>query len=197
MLRFATLLLGSGLALGVSLGCSYRLADSDTPRVPIAVATLVNDTLEPGAELAVGAALRREFGRAGRLRLVEQPSPSGYAIAGRVAAIDTVGRTFTPGVRALEYTVSMRLDLRVSDPDGRPVYIDPFATTASEIYLASTDIEISRKNREEALRRLSALIAARVHGELQRNLAGRVARSERSERGRFRGASDRRGGSTC
>jgi hypothetical protein len=197
MLRFATLLLGSGLALGVSLGCSYRLADADSPRVPIAVATLTNDTLEPGAELAVGAALRREFGRAGRLRLVEQPSASGYSIAGRVAAVDTVGRTFTPGVRALEYTLSMRLDLRVSDPDGRPVYIDPFATTASEIYLASTDIEISRKNRAEALRRLSALIAARIHGELQRNLAGRIAVSERTDASLPRGVEGRSGGFAC
>ncbi len=179
MSRFATLLLGSGLALTASIGCGYRLAEADRARVPIAVETLTNDTLEPGAELVVGAALRREFGRAGTLRLVEQPSPSGYWIQGRIAAIDTVGRTFTPGVRVLEYTIAMRLDLRVSDPDGRPVYIDPFATTASEIYLASTDIEISRKNRAEALRRLSALLAARIRGELQRNLSTRVEGSER------------------
>jgi hypothetical protein len=174
MRRLFPLLVGSGLALMLSSGCAYRLAEGDAPRVPIAVETLTNDTLEPGVELTVAAALRREFGRAGRLRLVEQPVASGYAIQGRIAAVDTVGRTFTPGVRALEYTVSMRLDLIVSGPGGRPVAIDPFATTASEIYLASTDVEISRKNRAEALRRLSALLAARIRGELLRNLASQA-----------------------
>lgn len=194
MRRFALLLLASGLACAASPGCGYRLAEGDAPRVPIAVETLTNDTREPGVELTVASAMRREFGRAGRLRLVDQPVASGYAIQGRIAAVDTVGRTFTPGVRALEYTVSMRLDLVVSGPGGRPVAIDPFATTATEIYLASTDIEISRKNRAEALRRLSALLAARIRGELQRNLAAQAG--ERRADDRFVGV-DRRNRSSC
>ncbi|MFB3066498.1 MAG: beta-ketoacyl synthase N-terminal-like domain-containing protein [Planctomycetota bacterium] len=48
--------------------------------------------------------------------------------------------------------------------------LDPNALRTSEIYLASGDVESSRKNREEALRRLSSVLAGRVHDALDREL---------------------------
>ena len=81
-------------------------------------------------------------------------------------------------MRAIEFSVSMTLELELVLPDGeRGPAIDPFALRERELYLASLDVEVSRKNREEALRRLAALLAARVRIELE-TLAARGARSE-------------------
>ncbi len=158
----------AALAIFVASGCGYRLAHSPGPDVPVRVSTLTNDTLEPGVELMLASALRREIDRTGGLRLVERATTSGYQVGGRVLRVETVSRTFTPGVRALEYTVTVQLELRVTGPGGRRVAIDPFAQRASEIYLASTDVQISRKNRDEALRRVAALLADRIRLEIER-----------------------------
>ena len=43
------------------------------------------------------------------------------------------------------------------------IEIDLPSLRETEIYLASADLEAGRKNRDEALRRISGLIAARVY----------------------------------
>jgi len=150
--------------------CAYRFAGHGSERVPVAVPTLANDSLEAGIELMLGAALRRELAGSGRFELVEKTRDDGYAVRGRVADVETVGRTFTPGVRALEYTVTVQLELTVSGPGGQSIAIDPFAQQATEVYLASTDVQLGRKNRDEALRRLAGMLAARIRRELEREL---------------------------
>lgn len=151
----------------VASGCGYQLAGGQAPPSPVIVDTLDNDSLEPGIEIVLASALRRELASSPSFRLVDRGGDA-YRVAGTVTAVDTLGRTFTPGVRALEFTVTVRLSLDVRGPGGAGLPFDRFASEASEIYLASTDIEISRKNREEALRRVSALLARRIHDELAR-----------------------------
>lgn len=174
------LVIGLGVAaLAASTGCGYRLVDSGGASVPVAVTTLTNDSLEPGVEFVLAAALRREIERTGGLRVVDEPRASGYRVGGRVAAVESMGRTFTPGVRALEYTLIVQLDLAVTGPGGRPVTIDPFAQRGAEIYLASIDLQISRKNREEALRRVAALLAARIRREIEGAVRGETGKAGR------------------
>jgi len=172
-------------------GCGYRLAGASGDPVPVSVGTLTNDTAEPGVELVLGAALRRELERAGGFRLVERAVPAAYAVRGRVTGVETLGRTFTPGVRALEYTLTVHLELAVTAPGGRPVPLDPFAMRAVDVYFASTDVEIGRKNRDEALRRLAAMLAARIRRELERDLERDL---DREALGRARTAPPRAGG---
>ena len=157
-----------GLAI-LPIACSYRLVRHHAGRdveATVSIRTLANDTLEPGLELAVGRALRREFLRGGRMRLVEDAGRADYSISGRVSSLETASRSFSSGVRALEFTVVIRLELDLVSRDGRRLEVDPFALSESEIYLASADIEVSRKNREEALRRLAGLLASRVYDEV-------------------------------
>ena len=57
------------------------------------------------------------------------------------------------------------LKARLKEPvifDGRNLY-DPNALRESERYLASADAEVTRTHREEAIRRLAGLLAARIH----------------------------------
>ena len=49
---------------------------------------------------------------------------------------------------------------------GKRLKLDRFSLSESEIYLASADVQIGRKNRDEALRRLSALLADRIYDEI-------------------------------
>jgi uncharacterized protein YaiI (UPF0178 family) len=150
-------------------GCGYSLVRyrgslGDVRRV--AITSLVNDSYDPGLDLVVTDALVREFARRGALVVVDDPDQADLVIGGRVLPLHTSGRSFTSVLLALEYQVTLSLDLQVKRRDGSLVKIDPTAESESELFLASADLEATRKNRDEALRRVSALLAGRVHDAL-------------------------------
>lgn len=142
----------------------------------IAVVTLQNDSQEAGVELLVSEALRHEILQRGGLELVSDPDDADFRLRGRVLPVRTRSRSFTGVVLAREYEVTLRLDLQLdlrldseaSDP--RSIEFEEFE--ASEIYLASADAAVLRKNRREALRYLSGLLASRVHDSIDRNVLG-------------------------
>lgn len=154
------------LVLGVALlpGCGYRLVHGDG-RVDgartVAIETLQNDSTLPGAELLVTSALRKEFLRRGQLRLVSDPKSADLVVQGRLLPVQISARSFSSVVLALEYSVRMTIALKVWRRDGTEVPIDSGSLTESEIYLASSDVEAGRKNREEAMRRISLVLAGR------------------------------------
>ena len=150
-------------------GCGYRLArygNAGEGAPGISVVTLRNDSREAGIETLVSDALRREVLSRGGLRLVGNPEAADYVIRGRVQALDTRARGFSAAVLAVEYEVTMRLDVVVDRKAGQGLKIDPATLRESEIYLASADVEVGRKNRDEALRRLSEMLAVRVHDRI-------------------------------
>lgn len=138
----------------------YREAAPDAPR--LYVQTLGNDTAEAGVELLFTEALRREVLRRGGLRLVSNSSVADYRVTGRVVGLETVSRSFSSTVLAIEYSVRMALDLDLRRRDGSQIQLDLHALTSSEVYLTSPDVEAGRKNREESLRRVSDVLAVRV-----------------------------------
>ena len=165
------------LALAAALvlhGCGYKLVryggGGDAEKT-VAVVTLENGSQEPGVELLVSEALREEVVRRGAVGLVERPSDADYVLRGRVRPLFIQSSTISSIVLALEYTVTMVIDLAIVPAEGEPIRIDPRSLQGTEIYLASDDFQLARKNREEALRRLSAEIAARVHDVLDEELA--------------------------
>jgi hypothetical protein len=137
----------------------------------VAIHGLTNDTFEPGVEALVSDALTREFRQRGALRLVEDPTAADLVIGGAVKRIEMRRRSFSSVLFALEYEVRMELDLAIELRDGTTVAIDPNALAESERYLASSDVEVTRTNRQEALRRLSGVLAARVHDALYERVA--------------------------
>jgi hypothetical protein len=150
-------------------GCGYSFVRyhgslGDVRRV--AITTLKNDSYDAGLNTVVTDALVREFSRRGALVVVDDPSQADLVIGGRVLPLRTGGRSFTSVLLTLEYQVTLSLDLEVKRRDGSLVKIDPTAQTESELFTASADLEATRKNRDEALRRLSALLAGRVHDAL-------------------------------
>lgn len=164
-----------GFWLGLSwLGCGYQLVRYGEARPglrSVAIHTLENNTFEPGVELLVSDALRREFLRRGALRMLDDDGAADLVLSGAVRSVHTDARSFSSVVLALEYRVTLELDVVAHTADGSVLEIDPAALQESELYLASADVEAQRKNREEALRRLAGVLAARLHETLYERFA--------------------------
>ena len=157
------------LAAWVPSGCSYELvryagALGDAQR--IAFAPIRNDSFEPGLDSLLADAFAREFLRRGALRVVEDPESADLIVSGLVESLETRSRSFSSIEFALEYELRLRMELTVYRPDGSRVPLDGSAFVESERYLSSADLEVTRTNREEALRRLAGVVAGRLHDAL-------------------------------
>jgi hypothetical protein len=155
-----------GAALG---GCGYQFVryEGGLGQVgSVAIETLANESYEPGVETIVAEALRREFLRRGAVRLTDDVGGADLVLSGRVLPIETVGLSYSSIVLAIEYQLTLSLALQATRGDGTSVPIDPRALRESERYLVSGDVEATRTNREEALRRVAGVLAERVHDAL-------------------------------
>ncbi len=162
------------VSLLVPCGCGYKLLGSEaglTGVGSISVQTPRNDSFKPGLELVVADALRRELLRRGAAEVTDDPRGADLVVTGRVLPMRSQARSFSSVVLALEYEITLALDLRVERREGGEVPIDPRALLETERYLASADIEALRKNEEEALHRLSKLLAGRFCDSLVAALA--------------------------
>jgi len=162
-------LVALGLAALVVSACGYTFVDYQAPPEglrSVSVKTFSNDTYEPGIELVVADALRREFLRRGALALVDEPEKADLVISGDIERIQTRSRSFTSVVLVLEWEITLELELDATLRDGTKIPVDEEAMRETERYLASADIEATRKNREEALRKLSRSLAVRAHDML-------------------------------
>lgn len=163
----------AGIAAGLA-ACGYhwvRYGGSLGDVRRVAVPTLENDSYEPGLELLVTDALIREFLRRGGVEMVEDPRTADLVVSGSVLPLETRRVSLSSAEFVIEYEVFLRLDLAASRSDGSEVPMDELALEDSELYLASPDVEVTRKNRKEALRRLAGLLAGRVHDTLAQRLA--------------------------
>lgn len=161
----------SGLALLVAaaLACGYTIERApsalspDAPR--LSIRTLDNSSVEPGLDRLVSEALRREWSRRGRVRLVSDPAHADWVLSGRVLPLVIQTRTLSSVVLALEQTVTLRVELDLVTPAAAGASrrrLPRQLLGESEIYFASADLEATRKNRQEALRRVAGLVAERV-----------------------------------
>ena len=156
-------LLVSGCFLGYQ-PVRYKDALADTRTV--AIVPLTNESYEPGAETIVSDAIIREFERRGSLRVVPQKDNADLVIGGKVDEVLIQARSFSSIQFALEFSLTLRLDVKIERADGTEVAFDRRALADTDLFFASADIEATRKNREEALRRVSGLLAARLHDAL-------------------------------
>jgi hypothetical protein len=152
---------------GVS--CGYQFINYSEPIEnlgSVAVQTFKNESYEPGVEFVVADALRREFLRRGAVDLVDDAIDADLIVSGVVEPIVTRARSFSPIALALEWEVTLQLAVFAERSGGIRIRIDEDATLATERYLASADIEATRKNRDEAIRTMASGLAAHVHDML-------------------------------
>jgi Lipopolysaccharide-assembly len=168
----------------VQSGCGYRpmvsgrasdntsdTADVDAKRgdasTRLAVMAIRNDSPEPWLDRIMTDALRREMDARGGLFLVNDPNDADLVLRGRVLPLLVQSRSFSSFVAALEYSVTLALDLHVVRASGEVIRLDPTLLRETEIYLASADIETTRTHKQEALRRLSDLLASRIADSIE------------------------------
>ncbi|MFK7894297.1 MAG: LPS assembly lipoprotein LptE [Myxococcota bacterium] len=129
---------------------------------PIVVLALRNDSPEPWLDRILTDAMRREMSARGGFQLVDDRDAAELLLRGRVRPLEIRSKSFSGFVAALEYELTVELDLELLLPSGQVVRLDPRMLTESDVYLASADIEVTRTNRLETLRRLADLLSSRV-----------------------------------
>jgi len=160
-----TLSCAGALACGYTIDRAPPATSPDAPR--FAIRTLRNDSFEPGIERVVTNALRRQWAYRARFQLVEDPGDAQWLLTGRVLPLLTRPQTLSSVVLALEYSVTLQVELALerSPQPGAPRKVRPLPAGLlrdTEIYFASADLEATRKNRAEALQMIADLIAQRV-----------------------------------
>lgn len=133
----------------------------------LAVMAIRNDSPEPWLNRVVTDALKREMAARGAVVLVEDPHQADLVLRGRVRPLFIEARSFSSFVAALEYSVTVALDLEVVRASGDIVQLDAAMLTETDIYLASADIETTRTHKLEALRRISDLLASRIADSIE------------------------------
>lgn len=128
---------------------------------------LRNDSPVPWLDRIMTDALRREMDARGEVVLVNDPNDAELVLRGRVLPLLVRSRSFSSFVAALEYAVTLSLDLEVVLGTGDIVRLDPTLLSETEVYLASADIETTRTHQLEALRRLSDLLASRIADSIE------------------------------
>jgi len=165
---------GLGLALAAT-GCGYAFVGSSGGGHSlgrVAVQTPENGSGHAGIEFVVADALRREVLRRAGAELVEDEASADWVVGGRVLPLKIVPASLSPVVLTLEYQLSLSLDLHARARDGREVTGSDREMNESERFLSSGDAEALRKNRSEALRRVSRVLAARFLDRLDEGQGG-------------------------
>ena len=162
---------GLGLALA---SCGYTLVGSSGGRAlgRVVVETPENGSGSAGLEFVVAEALRREVLRRAGAQLVDDEANADWVVTGRVLPLKVEPASLSPVVLTLEYQLSLSLDLHARARDGREVTGSERELRESERFLSSADAEALRKNRSEALRRVSSVLAARFLDRLDEGQGG-------------------------
>lgn len=165
MVRAAFAVLMSVVFLGILGGCGYRVV-SYPKRVDVtgvAIENFDNESFDYGYEFVLADAMRKEFARRGAWKLVNDPGLADTVLTGAIRPVNTARRSFSSVVSTIEYEVGVVLRLNIRRPGEVQLGVDSRVIREQELYLASADIEVTRRNRDEALRRLASTLALRVH----------------------------------
>ena len=150
--------------------CGYGFVDERAVFGPgtrrIEIRAFENRSNQPGYEHVVADALAEEFSRRGALLPVYQDSPGELVLAGRIESVSVQPRSFSSVALAVEDTVELRVAVEVRRSGDGDLVWKHDDLRISELFLSSPDPNVQLSNREQALRRLSALLAERIHDEL-------------------------------
>jgi hypothetical protein len=157
------------LLLLTLLGCGYRFVDeravfADARRIQLV--TFENRSTEPGYEQMLVDAISEEFVRRGALRPVYGAAQGELVMRGEIRQVRVRASSFSSVALAVEDRVEIQLDIAVTRAADDELVWERENFEFSELFLSSPDPQVYESNKEQALRRLSALIAERIHDEL-------------------------------
>jgi hypothetical protein len=154
----------------ICCGCGYRHWDEsrvfgDEVR-HIEIRMFENRSSEPGLERMLADALQEEFARRGALRPTWKSGSGELVLQGMIRDVQVNAVALSSVGMTLEEQISVRLDVSVlRSSDTEPVY-GRRGLQVSERFTPSSDPQVYQTSKEEALRRITAEVAARIHDEL-------------------------------
>ena len=159
------LLLGLPLLAALAgLGCGYRLAGSarSLPEgaATIAIPSFRNQTSRPEAEQFVTYAVRDEFVRRSRLRLVEAAADADLLLEGTITAFQSTPLSYSDAGAANLYEVRLTLDVRLVDMRDGEVVFQGSGISFRESYDTDSDSFFSQES--ESLGRIADKFAASI-----------------------------------
>lgn len=168
-------LLYTALALLVAAtACGYRFSngrarsDLDPARAQrIEVRFFENRSALPGFERMLADALVEEFSRRGELVPVFDggAGADGLILAGAIQSVRVDASASSSVGLSLENRLSVRLEVSLLRAGGDLVWSHE-RLALEERYLSSADAGVRESNREQALRKLAAEVAGRIHDEI-------------------------------
>ena len=91
-------------------------------------------------------------------------------ISGRIAALRASARSHSSVFFAIEYGLTLEVELEVAAREGMVLARVHEQLEGTERYLSSADVEAERKNRDEAVRRVAAVLASRYFDRISEAL---------------------------
>lgn len=158
------------VSLLIVSGCGYSFVDERAVFGPgvrsIEIRAFENRSAQPGYEQVIADALSEEFARRGALEPVYAGGHGELLLDGRIEEVRVRPRSFSSVALAVEDTVELRVAVEVRRSGDGSLVWKRDDLRLSELFLSSPDPNVQVSNREQALRRLSALLAERIHDEL-------------------------------
>ncbi len=157
------------------MGCGYRVLDGREvfgPEVTqIEITMFENESVEPAFELMVGDAVAETFELRGPLVPVwgTPASRSDLVLRGVIRSVSVEPSAFSSAGFARENRIEVRLESDVRHVgSGEVVWHERIVL--SELFLSSPEVQVNETNKEQALRRLSSLLAERIYDGLFQRL---------------------------
>lgn len=167
MLRGGLLIAALALA-----ACGYKPLDGRDAFGPdvhsIELIAFDNKTREPGLEQMVADALAEEFERRGWLdpKIQGEAANPDLVMRGILQTVTVRSSSYSAGGFALEESLDVVFDVNVRRSSSDELLYTHPDFRIHEVFLSSADPQVYASNKEQALRRVSSEIAARVHDEL-------------------------------
>jgi hypothetical protein len=127
-----------------------------------------NQSREPSLPHLIAQAMSEDFSRRGWL----DPKPQGeisnpdLIMRGIVRSALVHSSSFSKGALVLESTIDVTVDVTVKRAGTGQILLQHPGLREHEVFLDSSDPQVTQSNKEQAMRRMSAAIAERIQDEL-------------------------------
>lgn len=155
----------------LSLRCGYRLSGRGNNLPPaartIAIPDFKNQTPRPQAEQFITFAVREEFIRRSKLRLVEAQADADLVLEGALVAFKTTPVAYSAAGAATLYEVRLTLDVRLIDMQNGEIFYQGKGVSFHETYEIESEDFFSQES--GSLARIGAKFAASIVASILEN----------------------------
>ncbi len=149
-----------------TLGCGYHIMGKggEFPEgiTSLAIIPLENKTKEPNLTSIFTSALRREFIFRREVEIVAEEKAEA-ALQGSIDSINIVSIAYDEHGRAIEYDITIALDLRLVRRGNNAVLWKGDKIAATWHYKASFDVMVNEGNKNTAIQKIAADLAEKIY----------------------------------